>query len=35
MAGIGSHSCGPELLPKYRVAADTFRFSFMLKPEEM
>ncbi len=35
MAGIGSHSCGPELLPKYRVAGDTFRFSFMLKPEEM
>ena len=35
MAGIGSHSCGPELLPKYRVSDDTFRFSFMLKPEEM
>ena len=35
MAGIGSHSCGPELLPKYRVSADTFRFSFMLKPEEI
>jgi hypothetical protein len=35
MAGIGSHSCGPELLPEYRVAGDTFRFSFMLKPEEM
>ena len=35
MAGIGSHSCGPELLPKYRVAGDKFRFSLMLKPEEM
>jgi len=35
MAGIGSHSCGPELLPEYRVSGDRFRFSFMLKPEEM
>jgi beta-galactosidase len=35
MAGIGSHSCGPELLPKYRVAGEQFRFSLMLKPEEM
>ena len=35
MAGIGSQSCGPELSPKYRVADDTFRFAFMLKPEEM
>ncbi len=35
MAGIGSHSCGPELLPKYRVAGDRFRFSFIMKPEEM
>ena len=35
MAGIGSHSCGPELLPKYRVDGDQFRFSLMLKPEEM
>ena len=35
MAGIGSHSCGPELLPKYRVDGDRFRFSLMLKPEEM
>ena len=34
MAGIGSHSCGPELLPKYRVSGETFRFSFMMKPEE-
>ena len=35
MAGIGSKSCGPDLLPKYRVSADTFRFSFMLEPGEM
>ena len=35
MAGIGSHSCGPELLPEYRVSGDRFCFSFILKPEEM
>ena len=35
MAGIGSNSCGPDLLPEYRVDDDTFSFSFMLKPEEM
>ena len=35
MAGIGSKSCGPDLLPKYRLSADTFRFSFMLEPGEM
>jgi beta-galactosidase len=35
MAGIGSHSCGPELLPEYRVSGDRFCFSFVLKPEEM
>ncbi len=35
MAGMGSHSCGPELLPKYRVSGETFRFSFMMKPEEI
>lgn len=34
-AGIGSKSCGPDLLPKYRVNADTYHFAFMLKPEEM
>ena len=35
MAGIGSKSCGPDLLPKYRVSDDVFRFAFMLKPEEI
>jgi hypothetical protein len=35
MAGIGSASCGPALLPKYSVSDDFFRFSFMLKPEEV
>ena len=33
LAGIGSKSCGPDLLPEYRVCADEFRFKFMLKPE--
>ena len=35
MAGIGSKSCGPDLLPQYRVSADSFRFSFLLEPGEM
>jgi beta-galactosidase len=33
LAGIGSKSCGPDLSPEYRVSDDTFRFSFVLKPE--
>ena len=33
LAGIGSKSCGPDLLPKYRVCADHFDFAFMLKIE--
>ena len=33
LAGIGSKSCGPDLSEKYRVCSDTFRFSFVLKPE--
>lgn len=33
MAGIGSRSCGPELSEQYRVDANTFRFTFWLKPE--
>lgn len=33
MAGIGSRSCGPELSEQYRVDANTFRFTFYLKPE--
>ena len=35
MAGIGSKSCGPDLLPKYRVCADNFHFTFILKPEKL
>ena len=33
MAGIGSNSCGPELSEKYRITADEYWFSFLLKPE--
>ena len=32
-AGIGSHSCGPELLPQYRVSEKEFSFSFSFSPE--
>ena len=33
MAGIGSKSCGPDLLPEYRVCSDNYHFTFILKPE--
>ena len=33
MAGIGSKSCGPDLLPQYRICGDHYEFAFMLKPE--
>lgn len=32
MAGIGSNSCGPELLEQYRVDADTYLIDFTLTP---
>ena len=35
MAGIGSKSCGPDLLPKYRVSDDVYHFAFILKPEKV
>ena len=31
-SGIGSNSCGPELLPKWRLNDGAFRFSFRLLP---
>lgn len=31
-AGIGSNSCGPELLPKYRISENIFSYSFVIKP---
>lgn len=32
MSGVGSNSCGPELLEKYRLDERTFRFGLVLKP---
>lgn len=32
-SGIGSNSCGPELIERYRLNDDEFRFSVRLKPE--
>jgi beta-galactosidase len=31
-AGIGSNSCGPELLPQYRISEREFNFKFNIKP---
>ncbi len=31
-AGIGSNSCGPQLLPEYRLTDGSYRFSFRLLP---
>jgi len=31
-SGIGSNSCGPELLPKYRLDAENFTFKFTMRP---
>ena len=35
MAGIGSKSCGPDLLPKYTVADEKYRFSVMFSPGQV
>ncbi len=32
MSGIGSNSCGPELLPQYRVGAEPITMHMTLKP---
>ena len=32
-AGIGSHSCGPELLPEYRISEKQINFEFSFSPE--
>jgi len=32
MSGVGSNSCGPELLPQYRLCEDQFSFTLHLKP---
>lgn len=33
MSGVGSNSCGPELLPQYRLEEERFTFDFTLLPE--
>ena len=33
MSGVGSNSCGPELLEKYRLAEEKFVWNFTLLPE--
>ncbi len=32
MGGIGSNSCGPELLPQYRISESEIRFRLRIKP---
>jgi len=32
MSGVGSNSCGPELLPKYQLSEKTFEFELKIKP---
>ena len=34
-AGIGSNSCGPELLPEYRISENKIEFEFLFSPEFM
>ena len=33
MSGVGSNSCGPELLPQYRLEEGEFTFRLTLLPE--
>ena len=33
MSGVGSNSCGPELLPQYRLEEESFDFGFTLTVE--
>ena len=33
MSGVGSNSCGPELLPQYRLEEEEFAFRFTLLPQ--
>ena len=35
MSGLGSASCGPELQKVYRIDEDSYRFSFMMIPENL
>lgn len=34
-SGVGSHSCGPELLPAYRLDAEEFSFAGRLAPRSL
>ena len=33
MSGVGSNSCGPQLLPQYRLEEESFDFGFTLTVE--
>lgn len=33
MSGVGSNSCGPQLLPQYRLEEEDFTFRFTLMPQ--
>ena len=33
MSGVGSNSCGQELLPQYRLEEEAFTFRFTLLPQ--
>ena len=35
MAGLGSASCGPELLKEYRIDEEHYNFAFMIFPENL
>ncbi|MBQ7535761.1 MAG: beta-galactosidase [Stomatobaculum sp.] len=35
MSGIGSKSCGPDLAKQYRIDADTYRFTYLIRPEKV
>ena len=35
LAGIGSKSCGPDLLPEYSICQKDYHFTFILKPEQL
>ena len=32
MSGVGSNSCGPELLPHYRLSQKNIKFNLRIKP---
>ena len=34
VSGIGSHSCGPELEPRYRLSEKEIKFQYSIIPAE-